>query len=55
MITIRPATVEDAEAFLALRAQVDRETQFMMLEPGERQSTVEQERERLMATRASDN
>ena len=55
MITIRPATVEDAAAFLALRAQIDHETKFMMLEPGERQTTVEQERERLAAVHQSDN
>ena len=47
MITIRPTTLDDAAAFLALRQQVDHETKFMMLEPGERQMTVEQERERL--------
>ncbi len=47
MILIRTATLDDAAAFLALREQVDHETKFMMLEPGERQTTVEQERERL--------
>jgi RimJ/RimL family protein N-acetyltransferase len=55
MINIRPATVDDAAAFLALRQQVDLETKFMMLEPGERQTTVEQERERLPAIDNSDN
>ena len=55
MITIRPATPDDAAAFLALRQQVDLETKFMMLEPGERQTTVEQERERLAAIDKSDN
>jgi RimJ/RimL family protein N-acetyltransferase len=55
MITIRPATIEDAAAFLALREKLDNETKFMMLEPGERQTTVEQERERLATMRMSDN
>lgn len=55
MITIRTATPDDAAAFLTLRAQVDLETRFMMLEPGERQTTVEQERERLTNLLKSDN
>ena len=55
MITIRPATIDDAAAFLALRQHVDHETKFMMLEPGERQVTAEQERERLAAMLKSDN
>ena len=55
MITIRPAIIDDAAAFLDLRHHVDLETKFMMLEPGERQTTVEQERERLAATGKSDN
>ena len=55
MITIRQVTVEDAERFLQLRQQIDRETKFMMLEPGERQLTIEQERERLKNILAADN
>jgi RimJ/RimL family protein N-acetyltransferase len=55
MITIRSAAIDDAAAFLALRQQVDHETRFMMLEPGERQVTVEQERERLASTLKADN
>jgi len=55
MITIRPVTVDDAAAFLALRQQIDVETKFMMLEPGERQTTVEQERERIAAMLQADN
>ena len=55
MITIRPATPDDAAAFLALRQQIDLETKFMMLEPGERQTTVEQERERIANLLKSDN
>jgi RimJ/RimL family protein N-acetyltransferase len=55
MTSIRQITAEDAEAFLALRAQLDSETKFMMLEPGERTTTIEHERERLTALLASDN
>jgi RimJ/RimL family protein N-acetyltransferase len=55
MITIRQITVDDAAAFLAMRAQVDLETRFMMLEPGERQTTVEQERERIANMLKADN
>lgn len=55
MITIRPVTIDDAAAFLALRQQIDAETKFMMLEPGERQTTVEQERERIAAMLQADN
>jgi RimJ/RimL family protein N-acetyltransferase len=55
MITIRQITVEDAEAYLNLRTQLDYETKFMMLEPGERQMTLAQERERLAALLAADN
>lgn len=55
MITIRPVTIDDAAAFLALRQHIDIETKFMMLEPGERQTTVEQERERIAAMLRADN
>jgi len=55
MITIRPVTIDDAAALLALRQQIDVETKFMMLEPGERQTTVEQERERIAAMLQADN
>ncbi len=55
MIMIRPATIDDAANFLAVRQQVDLETKCMMLEPGERQTTVEQERERLASIIKSDN
>jgi RimJ/RimL family protein N-acetyltransferase len=55
MMTIRAATAEDAAAFLNLRTQIDHETKFMLLEPGERTLTIEQERERLTALLATDN
>ncbi|WP_113740974.1 GNAT family N-acetyltransferase [Bacillus cereus] len=40
---IREIQVEDAAAFLQLGKQLDEETTFMLLEPGERGSTVEQQ------------
>jgi RimJ/RimL family protein N-acetyltransferase len=55
MITIRQLTLADAEAFLELRTRLDEETKFMMLEPGERRTTIEQERDRLKAMLATDN
>jgi RimJ/RimL family protein N-acetyltransferase len=55
LITIRPITVDDAAAFLDLRRHIDTETKFMLLEPDERTTTVEQVRERLAAWLATDN
>ena len=52
---IRPITEGDAEAYLALARAVDAESRFMMYEPGERQTTVEQQIEQIRAVRASDN
>ncbi|MBC6975058.1 GNAT family N-acetyltransferase [Bacillus sp. Xin] len=40
---IREIQVEDAAAFLQLGKQLDEETSFMLLEPGERNMTVEQQ------------
>ena len=44
---IRHARPDDAEAFLALGKQLDAETTLMMLEPGERTLSVEEQRGRL--------
>ncbi len=52
---IRPITEADAEAYLELARAIDAETHFMMYEPGERQTTVEQQIERIRAIHASDN
>lgn len=41
---IRTIREDDAETFLRLRTQLDSETEFMLLEPGERTTTVEAER-----------
>lgn len=40
---IRSATIDDAEGLLALRRRLFRETNFMLLEPGEFQSNPEDE------------
>ncbi|KEK24998.1 GNAT family N-acetyltransferase [Bacillus gaemokensis] len=40
---IREIQAEDAAAFLQLGKQLDEETTFMLLEPGERDTTVEQQ------------
>lgn len=41
---IRTIREEDAEQFLNLCKQLDTETQFMLLEPGERTNTIEEQR-----------
>ena len=47
MVVIRRILESDADAFLDLCKTLDEETQFMMLESGERLTTVEQQRERI--------
>ena len=41
---IRTICEDDAEQFLSLCKQLDSETQFMLLEPGERKTTIEEQR-----------
>ncbi|PFE03014.1 N-acetyltransferase [Bacillus cereus] len=41
---IREIQIEDAAAFLQLGKQLDEETSYMLLEPGERNTTVEQQK-----------
>jgi RimJ/RimL family protein N-acetyltransferase len=55
MIEIREIHASDAEAFLELSQQTDRETPFMLIEPNERVTTVEEERERINRILSSDN
>jgi RimJ/RimL family protein N-acetyltransferase len=55
MITIRPITLDDAAAYLHLREQLDLETKFMMLEPGERQMSLEQQILNLQNVLTTDN
>lgn len=47
MTVIRQLTLEDTPAFLELQHALDRETQFMLLEPDERSTDVEALRTRL--------
>jgi RimJ/RimL family protein N-acetyltransferase len=47
MVLIRKILESDANAFLDLCKKLDEESQFMMLEPGERLTTAEQQRERI--------
>ena len=55
MVTIREIREDDAATFLNLLARVDEETQFMLLEPGERQITVENQRQRIKTILSRDN
>ena len=55
MVTIREIREDDAATFLNLLARVDEETQFMLLEPGERQVTVEDQRQRIKTILSKDN
>ena len=52
---IRTICESDSEAFLLLGKTLDEETQFMMLEPGERKLTVEEQRQRILAVLGRDN
>lgn len=47
MTTIREIQIDDAEAFLELNKQLDRETKFMLLEPEERDATVDAQASRI--------
>jgi ribosomal protein S18 acetylase RimI-like enzyme len=55
MITIRKVKEEDTEGIVSLLKQLDKETIFMALEPGERQTTIEEERLLIKNVLASDN
>jgi RimJ/RimL family protein N-acetyltransferase len=55
MIAIRAIQENDAECFLRLCKILDGETAFMMLEPGERQTTVQEQRERIERILSQDN
>ena len=52
-MNIRAITENDSERFLLLCKALDEETQFMMLEPGERTTTVEEQRQRIQNMLAS--
>lgn len=52
---IREITESDAEEFLNLCKRLDEETQFMMLEPGERITTIEEQRDQINNVLSKDN
>ena len=55
MADLRTIREEDAQQFLALCRQLDEETHFMMFEPGERTTTLAQQRERIRRVLAQAN
>jgi RimJ/RimL family protein N-acetyltransferase len=55
MITIREIREEDSEDFLTLCRQLDGESKFMMLEPGERTTTLEQQKQRIQELNSTEN
>ena len=55
MVNIREIREDDAASFRNLLTRVDEETQFMLLEPGERQITVEDQRQRIKTILSRDN
>ncbi len=52
---IREINQDDAAAFLELAQRLDEETSFMMLEPGERTATVEEQRKLIEAIGDQEN
>ena len=54
-MNIRMIAPEDAQLFLELNHQLDGETQLMLLEPGERTTTVQQVRSRIEYTLKQDH
>ncbi|MCB0013346.1 MAG: hypothetical protein KDE34_15650, partial [Anaerolineales bacterium] len=55
MIDIRPVTVADAAALLALAQRLDQESRFMMLEPAERQTSLAEQTAQLTTLLAQPN
>lgn len=54
-MVIRTIAVNDAKQFLELRKQLENESLFMLLEPEERQTTIEQQIEDIRRVVAADN
>ena len=54
-MNVRMITAEDGQEFLLLNQRLDSETKFMLLEPKERTSTVEQVKERIEITLQKNN
>jgi RimJ/RimL family protein N-acetyltransferase len=55
LVNIREIREDDAASFRNLLTRVDEETQFMLLEPGERQITVEDQRQRIKTILSKNN
>lgn len=55
MAEIRTITVEDASLYLELCCRLDQETPFMMFEPGERTTTVAEQRKQIASMLLTDN
>jgi RimJ/RimL family protein N-acetyltransferase len=54
-MNIRAIRESDSEQFLLLCKRLDEETQFMMLEPSERTTTVEEQTQRIRSVLSQDN
>ena len=52
---IREITIEDAEKFIELIQEVESSSKFMLMEAGERQTTVEQQRKQLVHIEKQEN
>ena len=54
-MNIRIIRENDSEQFLLLGKELDEETQFMMLEPGERTMSIEEQTQRIKNVLSQDN
>jgi RimJ/RimL family protein N-acetyltransferase len=54
-LVVRHVTEADAELWLALARRIDDETRFMIFEPGERKTTVEEQAARFRAMQTAGN
>ncbi|MNO50306.1 putative acetyltransferase YhhY [compost metagenome] len=55
MVTLKILIPEDAEELLRLQHQLDQESQFMLLEPDERQSSLNQVKEMIEGSSSADH
>ncbi|SFV01659.1 Protein N-acetyltransferase, RimJ/RimL family [Alicyclobacillus macrosporangiidus] len=55
MYKIRPIAATDAEPYLELCRRLDRETSFMLYEPGERTTTIAEQRKQIESILKTDN
>lgn len=55
MVIIKPISETDAAPFLRLQQQLDVETSFMLMEPEERTSTIDDQRELIRLVLAAEN